>query len=157
MICGQLVSQPQKLMPKRISRMAAVQFMYHSEITGQNEAEHIQNFINAYVNRDESYSGINLKFFKKLVGNFQEEVDFNSMINDSLEDGKSLSNASTVGNCIIKASIMEMIFEKTDIPVIINEYVEIAKEFLDRKAIKFINALLDKVSKRVERKCQKEA
>ena len=156
MFYGQFVSQSQKVMPKRISRMAAVQFMYQSEITGQNSAEAVHDFINAYISNEEDYSGINLNFFKRLVSDFQEEVDFNSIINESLDDGKSLSNASTVGKCIIKVAIIEMIFEKTDVPVIINEYVEIAKEFLDKNAIKFINALLDKVSKQVERKCQKE-
>lgn len=112
----------------------------------------IEDFIETYANDD-----VNTKFFKRLVDNFQKDTNLDEIIEDALEDDKTVSNSPPVEICIIKTALTEMIFEKTDIPVVINEYVEIAKDFLDEKVAKFINALLDKISKKVERKCLEQA
>ena len=148
------MSQFPNLMPKRVARIAAVQFMYEIEMTGREmpSDEDLKEFVETYVEEKMSFS-----FFKKLVADFQKDADYDEIIEKALEDGKTISNSPPVEICIIKTALAEMIFEKTDIPVIINEYVEIAKDFLDQKAAKFINALLDKISKTVERKCQTKA
>ena len=112
----------------------------------------IEDFIETYAN-----DGVNTKFFNLLVDNFQKDMNLDDMIEDALEDDKTVSNSPPVEICIIKTALTEMIFEKTDIPVIINEYVEIAKDFLDEKVAKFINALLDKISKKVKKRCLEQA
>jgi transcription termination factor NusB len=56
----------------------------------------------------------------------------------------------------MKVAVIEMLFEKTDIPVIINEYVEITKEFVGNNVAGFVNALLDKISSQIKRKCKTE-
>lgn len=139
---------------KRLARTLAVQFMYQLQMKDIQSVSDIEvdDFINTYAN-----DNVNTKFFKKLVANFQKCTHLDEMIESVLEDGKTVLNSPPVEICIIKTALTEMIFEKTDIPVIINEYVEIAKDFLDEKSAKFINALLDKISKKVERKCLKEA
>ncbi len=139
---------------KRLARTLAVQFMYQLQMKDIQSVSDIEvdDFINTYAN-----DNVNTKFFKKLVANFQKCTHLDEMIENVLEDGKTVLNSPPVEICIIKTALTEMIFEKTDIPVIINEYVEIAKDFLDEKSAKFINALLDKISKKVERKCLKEA
>ena len=139
---------------KRLARTLAVQFMYQLQMKDIQSISDIEvdDFINTYAN-----DNVNTKFFKKLVANFQKCTHLDEMIESVLEDGKTVLNSPPVEICIIKTALTEMIFEKTDIPVIINEYVEIAKDFLDEKSAKFINALLDKISKKVERKCLKEA
>ena len=139
---------------KRLARTLAVQFMYQmqmKDVQSVSDVE-IEDFIETYAN-----DGVNTKFFKKLVDNFQKDTNLDDMIEDALEDDKTVSNSPPVEICIIKTALTEMIFEKTDIPVVINEYVEIAKDFLDEKVAKFINALLDKISKKVERKCLEQA
>ena len=148
------MSQSLHAMPKRVARVAAVQFMYEMEMTGLKDPsnENLREFVETYVEEKISFS-----FFKKLVWNFQNSSDLEEIIEKALDDGRTISNSPPVEVCIIKTALVEMIFEKTDIPVIINEYVEIAKDFLDQKAAKFINALLDKISKTVERKCQIKA
>ena len=139
---------------KRLARTLAVQFMYQMRMNGIQSVSDIEldDFINTYANDD-----VNTKFFKKIVANFQKDTRLDEIIEDALEEGKTISNSPPVEVCILKTALTEMIFEKTDIPVIINEYVEIAKDFLDEKVAKFINALLDKISKKVERKCLAQA
>ncbi len=151
---GRSVSQTSNAMPKRVARVAAVQFMYEMEMGDKKTPsdKDLEEFVETYVEER-----INFSFFKKLIDDLQKDADFAGIVNNVLEDGKTISNSPPVEICIIKTALAEMIFEKTDIPVIINEYVEIAKDFLDQKAAKFINALLDKISKTVERRCQTKA
>ncbi len=149
------MSQSSGVISKRNARIAAVQFMYHLQVIGGDSFSDIDlaEFVNTYV-RDK----VDMKFLKKLVASFfQKEVSLDKIIEEALENGKAVSNSPLVESCIIKTALTEMIFEKTDIPIIINEYVEIAKDFLDISGAKFVNALLDKISKKVERRCQKKA
>ena len=138
---------------KRTARLVAIQFMYQIEITGKRQYldEEVNDFINAFVD-----DKIDKKFLRKMIANLQNNVDFDKIINNVLKDGKDIMNASQVEVSIIKTALTEIMFEKTDIPIIINEYIEISKDFVDTKSTKFINALLDKVSTQIERKCQKK-
>lgn len=142
---------------KHISRLAAVQVMYQKDITGLELDGIIDNFVNFYLNHEEEYKGINLKFFKSLISHFKEEIDFTGIVSRNIDNGKSFATPSVIASCIIKVAILEMMFEKTDIPVIINEYVELSKDFVDKKGVNFTNAILDKISKQIERKCQEKA
>lgn len=128
--------------------------MYHIEMTNTNSFSDLElnDFVNTYADGE-----LDHKFFRKLIADFQKDANLDEIIEAALEDGKAISNSPVVEICIIKTALIEMIFEKTDIPVIINEYLEIAKDFLDDKGVKFINALLDKISRKVERKCPKLA
>lgn len=142
------------IVSKRLARTLAVQFMYQMQVTNTqsfSDAE-IDDFISTYASAE-----MNAKFFRRLIADFQKDAHLDEVIEAVLEDGKAISNSSPVEICIIKTALTEMTFEKTDMPVIINEYVEIAKDFLDAKVVKFINALLDKISRKVERKCPKQA
>ena len=131
--------------------------MYQKDITGLELNGIIDNFVNFYLNHEEEYKGINLKFFKSLISHFQDEIDFTGIVSRNIDNGKSFSSPSVIASCIIKVAIIEMMFEKTDIPVIINEYVELSKDFIDKKGVNFTNAILDKISKQIERKCQEKA
>ncbi|MDR0942182.1 MAG: transcription antitermination protein NusB [Holosporales bacterium] len=147
-----------KILSKRLSRVAAVQIMYQINATSSVDIQKIiNNFIEHYVKQNPDCQGINYKFLESLVGRFSESLNLDEIINNNLEYDKSLSNAPIIGVSIIKVAIIEMIFEKTDIPVIINEYIEIAKSFVDYNFVHFINAILEKISKRIERKCQAKA
>jgi N utilization substance protein B len=130
--------------------------MYQKDVTGEMASDIVVHF-NAVLADDERYRHINLKFFNRLISHFDENIDLNVLIDDTFDGRKNLNNASLLELCVMKVAIIEMIFEKTDIPVIINEYVEIAKEFVGDNVAGFVNAMLDKISSRIERKCQTEA
>jgi N utilization substance protein B len=148
-----LFSMVNGFVSKRIARMAAVQAAYQIDLSARESLDALSSFTEFYVTKEKEYEGINLKFYKKLIGKLMEEGDYDGLVTNSLNDGKSLLNEEPLIRSIIKVAIIEMIFLKTDIPVIINEYLEIAKEFVDRRSLKFINAILDKISKTVVRKC----
>jgi N utilization substance protein B len=143
---------------KRASRIAAVQMMYQKDVSGMDVENIFYNFVNYYMKESNEYDDINYRFFKRLVSYFSNsEINFEDLILKTLPTGKTTYAISAINKSILKVAIIEIIFEKTDIPVIINEYVEITKLFSDLKSAKFINAILDKISKQVERKCQIKA
>lgn len=141
-----------KVVSKHISRLTAIQFAYQLEITHENLLESAEKFLSSDIFKEEDYKEIKISFFKRLISNLNDET-LSEQIEKSLKSGKNLIHLSIIELCILKIALIEMIYEKTDIPVIINEYIEIAKLFLDSNSIKFINALLDNLSKNVERKC----
>ena len=141
-----------KVVSKHISRLTAIQFAYQLEITHENLLESAEKFLSSDIFKEEDYKEIKISFFKRLISNLNDET-LSEQIEKSLKSGKNLIHLSIIELCILKIALIEMIYEKTDIPVIINEYIEIAKLFLDSNSIKFINALLDNLSKNVKRKC----
>jgi N utilization substance protein B len=52
-----------------------------------------------------------------------------------------------VEKAILRLGTYEILIEKIDKPIIINEAVELAKELADEKSAKFINGVLDAVGK----------
>lgn len=141
-----------KVISKHISRLAAVQFAYQIEITKEDYSDSIEKFLSSDIFKEDEYKEIKTGFFKRLISKLNDET-LSEQIEKILKSGKNLIHLSIMELCILKIALIEMIYEKTDIPVIINEYVEIAKVFLDSSSIKFVNALLDDLSKNVERKC----
>jgi N utilization substance protein B len=119
---------------------------------GEDDPGQLDRFITHYIDESEEFADMNVPFFRKLAANFAESLDAVEIIRASLTNGKDISNAPAINISLMKAAIFETVFEVTDIPVIINEYIEIAKDFTDTKSVRFINAILDKVSKRIERK-----
>lgn len=145
---------PIEKVSKHTSRIAAVQIMYQKDIINIEIGKILHNFINHYMLEAEEHKDINLRFFKRLVNHFADtSVDFEDIISKNLLNEKTFYSISIINKSILKVAIIEMIFEKTDIPVIITEYVEITKLFSDRASVKFVNAMLDKISKQIERKC----
>ncbi len=141
-----------KVISKHISRLAAVQFAYQLEITKENYSDSVERFLSSDIFKEGEYKEIKTGFFKRLVSRLNDET-LTEQIKKTLKSGKNLIHLSIMELCILKIALIEMIYEKTDIPVIINEYIEISKVFIDNNSIKFINALLDTLSKNIERKC----
>ena len=144
-----------KVISKRVARLAAVQFMYQLEVTNKSALNSLENFISTYIKTHEIYEHINLRFFKKLAAYFSERENLDEIIAKNLNGEKKISHLSIVEISILKVAMIEMINFSTDLPIIINEYVEIAKEFFE--APRMLNALLDSISKNIERKCQQTA
>lgn len=143
----------EKVVSKSVSRLAAVQFAYQIELTKEPLTESIESFISNYIKANEDFKDINLSFFKKLARNLVNSEILDSKIEDSLKTGEKLTCLPILELSILRIAVIEMMYEKTDIPVIINEYIEISKHFLDTNVTRFMNALLDSLSKNIERQC----
>ncbi|MDR1233959.1 MAG: hypothetical protein LBJ92_02325 [Holosporales bacterium] len=141
-------------MAKHISRIAAVQVMYQKDVTNADLEFIINNFVEQYAYEEEEYKKMHRGFFKRLISRIDTDIDLDEIINNNLNSDNKMKTAPLIMKSIIKVGIIEIIFERTVIPVIINEYVEIAKKFVGGGGVKVINAILDKISRQVERRCQ---
>ena len=91
------------------------------------------------------------KFIKDIVnGTIEREELINTEINNHLEEDLNINNMDKVFQIIIKSAIFEFLYKpNTSIKIIINEYLKASNFFVDDSQTKYLNALLDKISKKI--------
>ena len=91
------------------------------------------------------------KFIKDIVnGTIEREDLINTEINNHLEQDLNIKNMHKVFQIIIKSAIFEFLYKpNTSIKIIINEYLKASNFFIDDSQTKYLNALLDKISKKI--------
>ena len=93
------------------------------------------------------------KFIKDVV---QGTIERNDLIAETvskyLADDLDLKRSDKLLKIIVFAAIFELLFRhNTPTKVIINEYVKTSEFFLEKGQIKFVNAILDKISKSIRK------
>ena len=93
------------------------------------------------------------KFIKDVV---QGTIERNDLIVETIEkyipDDLNLKRTDKLLKIIIFAGIFELMFKHNNpTKVIINEYVKTSEFFLEKAQIKFLNAILDKISKSIRK------
>ena len=69
-----------------------------------------------------------------------------------MADDLDLKRTDKLLKIIVFAAIFELLFRhNTPTKVIINEYVKTSEFFLEKGQIKFVNAILDKISKSIRK------
>ena len=91
------------------------------------------------------------KFIKDIVnGTLEREELINTEINNHLDKDIKINNMDKVFQIIIKSAIFELLYKpNTSIKIIINEYLKASNFFIDDSQTKYLNALLDKISKKI--------
>lgn len=84
-----------------------------------------------------------LNLFNGIVNNL-DEID--KEIVAHLKQG-GLDDIGSVEKSILRLAVYEILFEKIDKPVIINEAIELSKRLASDNAPKFVNGVLDKINK----------
>jgi transcription antitermination factor NusB len=64
----------------------------------------------------------------------------------------SIDRLSILTRSILRYALWELIIEKTDLALVVNESVELAKGFAEEDSYRLINGILDNVSKRLDQK-----
>jgi N utilization substance protein B len=93
------------------------------------------------------------KFIKDVVQGTIERNDFiEETVTKYLAKDIDLNRADKLLKIIVFAAIFELMFKHNNpTKVIINEYVKTSEFFLEKGQIKFLNAILDKVSKNIRK------
>ena len=91
------------------------------------------------------------KFIKDVVnGTLEREDVINEEIKNHLDTDLNMKNLDKVFQVIIKSAIFEFLYKpKTSIKIIIKEYLNASNFFIEESQTKYLNALLDKVSKKI--------
>jgi len=91
------------------------------------------------------------KFIKDVVnGTIERNEIIVTEVNNYLSDDVKLNKLDKVFQVIIKSAIFEFLY-KTNTPtrIIIKEYLNASNFFLEDTQTKYLNALLDKISKKI--------
>jgi N utilization substance protein B len=126
-------------MTRRDARVLCMQILYNADLNEISIEESKNNIV-------EDIDELALSFLE-LVKNNLEKID--EIIEKSLVN-YSLSRLNKVDKAIIRLATAEMLDGKTPKKVIINEALEITKEYSDQgdhKATSFNNRLLENISK----------
>ncbi|HET7627498.1 MAG TPA: transcription antitermination factor NusB [Bacillales bacterium] len=130
-------------MNRRMAREKAVQALFQVEIGGAEAAEAIENVLE---------EGQQDEFLNKLVeGTLDHQAAIDPVIVANLEHW-NLSRVGNVDRCILRMAVFELKF-LGDIPrnVTLNEAVELAKTFGGEQSGRFVNGVLSKIARDVEK------
>jgi len=91
------------------------------------------------------------KFIKDVVnGTVERDEVINAEITNHLSTDLNMKNLDKVFQVIIKSAIFELLYKpKTSIKIIIKEYLNASNFFIEESQTKYLNALLDKISKKI--------
>ena len=114
----------------------------------------IQKLYGKYFNEDENLTFPKhrfRKFIKDVVnGTLEREEVINDEIINHLNADLDLKKLDKVFQVIIKSAIFEFLYKpKISSKIIINEYLRASNFFLEDGQTKYLNALLDKISKKI--------
>ena len=91
------------------------------------------------------------KFIKDVVlGTIERDDVINDELKNHLSDDLEIDNLDKVFQVIIKSAIFEFLYKpKISTKIIIKEYLDASNFFLEDSQTKYLNALLDKISRKI--------
>ena len=114
----------------------------------------IQKLYGKYFNKDENISFPKhrfKKFIKDVVnGTIERDEVIKEEISNHLNSDLDLKKLDKVFQVIVKSAIFEFLYKpKISSKIIINEYLRASNFFIEEGQTKYLNALLDKISKKI--------
>ena len=135
------------------ARLAALQALYQLEMTGNAPNDVVEEFIQHRFGRD-SESGRPIAhdevFFSDVVhGVLKHQIEIDRSIARSLAAGWTLTRIDSILRALLRAATYELVARR-DVPakVVIDEYVELARDFFEGDEPGFVNAVLDRLAHR---------
>ena len=134
------------------ARLAAVQALYQQDMEGTEPARLIHEFhqhrLGATIEGD-TYAEAEISFFDDLVsGTLARRDELDALIAERLAEGWSLERLDKPMKAILRVGTYELV-ARADVPVatVINEYLDVAEAFYDKREKGFVNGLLDAIAK----------
>ena len=114
----------------------------------------IQKLYGKYFNKEENLTFPKHRFKKFIKDVVNGTIERNDLINDEisshLNSDLDLKRLDKVFQVIVKSAIFEFLYKpKTSSKIIINEYLKASNFFIEDGQTKYLNALLDKISKKI--------
>jgi transcription antitermination protein NusB len=138
---------------RRSSRMAAVQALYQIEQNQQDVSSVVNEFMTHHFTGGNTIfeKSPDVEFFKILVNGVHtntENVD--ETIQQCLQENWSVVRLSSVMRNLLRSAAYELLYEPlVPTPVILNEYIEVGKDFFQGREVGFVNGILDAIAKKV--------
>ena len=139
---------------KTASRLYAVQALFQMEAIGQDLEDIKSEFEDFRIGAEFDgilYNNADIKFFRKIIDsavNNQSTID--QMTDRALAENWPIDKIDPTIRALFRGGTAEFLMRKTPVKVVINEFVDIANAFFpEGKETKFVNAVLDHISKEI--------
>ena len=128
--------------------MDAFQALYSWEM-GNKDKDNLLSFSWVEGEKLERMGDESLVFARLLISGTLENLEkIDSVIKESLSENWDFSRLSKVDLSILRISVYPLLFQKDIHPtIVIDEAIEIAKEYGSEDSFKFVNAVLDYIRK----------
>lgn len=147
------VGSPKAANARGVARLIAVQALYQMDVGGTNLPSAMAEF-ELFRLADEvdgwTYRPADKGYFRHLVsGVVENQKILDPAIHTALPDGWPLSRLDTLLRAILRTAAFE-IMKRQDIPapVILNEYIDVAKAFYDDSEVRLTNGVLSALNRR---------
>ena len=154
-------NQPVKTANQRgAARLAAVQALYQMDIGGTGVLEVVSEYETHRLGQEvdgDTYLKADASWFRSIVaGVVRDQKVIDPLIAKALQDDWALSRIDSTVRAILRAGTFELLERKdVPVPVIVTEYVEIARAFFEDEEPKLVNAVLDRIAKQVRAETRK--
>ena len=129
------------------AREAVVQTLYAMEMGNDQAVSQFEEIL-----KDKKIKGAKAEFSKNLLTGVLQNLDkIDTIIKEHLIDW-DFDRLDKVDKQILRVAIYELLDTDTPFQIVIDEAVKIAKNFSEDKAKSFINGILDKVAKDLNKK-----
>lgn len=139
---------------RHLSRNAAVQAVYQMEQNPADRSDVVRQFLQSRFKDDvKGTIDPDLKFFTAITQFLAEDLSiFDSQIIEHLREQWKIERLPSVSRSVLRCAIYELYHEPA-VPtlVVINEYVEVSKGFLDKKDVGFIHSVLDQLAAKIRK------
>jgi N utilization substance protein B len=136
------------------ARLGAVQALYQMEVAAKGLNDVLAEFESHWLGREiegDEYKPAEVSFFRDvLTGVLDGQREIDPMVDRTLAEGWPLARIDAVMRAILRAGVYELTSRK-DVParVVIKEYVDVAGSFFGREESGMINAVLDRLARRL--------
>lgn len=136
------------------ARLAAVQALYQMDIGGTGVLEVVAEYETHRLGQEldgDTYLKADPAWFRSIVsGVVRDQTKIDPLVRQALQDDWSLSRIDSTVRAILRAGTFELLERKdVPVPVIVSEYVEIARAFFEGDEPKLVNAVLDRIARQV--------
>jgi N utilization substance protein B len=136
------------------ARLAAVQALYQMDVAGSGMLETAAEYEAFRLGKEVDgalYREADPQWFRAILSGVVENQKLvDPVIHETLTDDWPLSRLDSTLRAILRAGVYE-IMKRDDVPVavIVSEYVDIAKAFYEEEEPKLVNAVLDRIARRL--------
>ena len=139
---------------RRNTRKIAVQAVFQFFFSKEDVDKILEEFCNYRIKEFKNYKKkYDTDFLKKVVvGVHQNEKKITKIIECNLSENWLIDRVDLTMKAIISLAIYELMsYENVPLQIIINEYVSIANQYLDKSNTGFINGILDNIAKNIRK------
>ena len=141
---------------KTDTRLAFIQFIFSSLFSESSLEENIHDFenyfyklsVSSFDQKNDIPINFNKNYFKKLTNSYNSFIkknDVEKIINTLINFDRKYENWDQINKSIILSILSELeITKKEKVKILLNDYFNISKSFIQKKELSMINAITDK-------------